>query len=205
MGRIFGIFEIHTPSRENSKIINQVLFELEQKYYSFFEESLSPAVAFEQTLKYINTHFLEIIHNNTYSLVGNLNEYTIREKVHFVIGVLHGKDLHLTSLNTVGALLLHKSNQDYKALPIIENEEPIEGTQLFNTVVSGQVQPGDYIFFCNKDFSNYISKERIIKTVTSLPPHKAADYFKNSLLQLLLLISRYLKKHHIRKHTRLPQ
>ncbi len=184
MGRIFAILEINTPSRENSKIINQVFGELESTYYSFAEEAYTPHEAFEQTLKRVNENFLEIIKNNTTSLVGNLNEHTMREKINLIVGVVHEKDIVLTALNTIGGFLIHKTNQDYKTINILSPEDtlPSENTQLFNNIVSGNIDNDDYLFFCNKDFLNFISKERFTKTITSLPPHKAADYFKNALI-----------------------
>lgn len=184
LGRIFGIIEINTPSKENSKIINQVFAELESTYYSFADEKISPAIAFEKTLQKVNTNFLQIISDNTSSLVGNLNEHTMREKINLVVGVVQEKNVIATGLNTIGAYLLHKTNQNYKLIPIISEEDakPSENTQLFNNIVSGQIEVNDYLFFCNNDFLNFISKERLTKTITSLPPNKAADYFKNSLL-----------------------
>lgn len=184
MGRIFAILEINTPSRENSKIINQVFAELESTYYSFAEEAHTPHEAFEHTLQRVNENFLEIIKNNTTSLVGNLNEHTMREKINLIVGVVHEKDIILTALNTIGAFLIHKTNQDYKTINILSPEDtlPSENSQLFNNIVSGNIDNDDYLFFCNKDFLNFISKERFTKTITSLPPHKAADYFKNALI-----------------------
>lgn len=185
LGRLFGIIEINTPSKENSKIINHIIAGLEEVYYSFDSE-ITPQKAFESTLKKVNDDFVELLTKDNSYMVGTLNEYTIREKINFVIGVLHKNKLILTSLNNVGAFLIHRTNQDYKTYDIIQDEEESsnqEELRLFNNVVTGEVAASDHLLFCNNDFLNFISKERFTKTITSLPPSKAADYFKNSLLQ----------------------
>ncbi len=184
LGKVFGIIEINTPSRENSKIINQVIADIEHTYYSFAESDTTIESAFEETLKHVNTSFVSIVTGSTSTLVGNLNEHTMKEKINLVIGVIKDTSVIFTSLNTVGGFLLHKTNQDYKTISIIENQEDaVNNPALFNAVMTGEVKADDYLLFANNDFLNFISKERFSKTITSLPPHKAADYFKNSLLQ----------------------
>lgn len=193
MGRLFGVIEINTPSRENSAIINEIINFLEESYYSRAEETgTSIESLFEQSLEEANQKFQQILKEKQYYLVGNLNEFTIKEKINLTIGVLKNKKLCLSYLNNIGLYLIHKGKQDYKIIDIrkisVNDESPQDGKddqtqKLFTNIINGELAANDYLFAANSSFLNYISLERIKKIVTSLPVNKAAEYFKNSLLQ----------------------
>lgn len=183
LGSIFGIIEINTPSRENSKIIEQLIGEIENTYYSYASTDSTYETAFEKTLKHINEYAISLISKDPAYASGGLDRTSIKEKLNIAIGVIKDHDLLLTVVNVVGAYLIHHTKQDYKIVEIAKQGSIADSGMLFDNVVSGTVNEGDYLFFCNNDISNFISKERIVKTVTSLSPVKAADYFKHSLLQ----------------------
>jgi len=185
MGRLFGIFEINTPSRENAAIITQIINHLEDAYYSLSDEDASPEKAFEKTLEEGNLKFNQILEEKKFYLVGNLNEETIKEKINFAVGVIKGEDIYLSYLNNIGLYLIHKGKQDFKLINIkkLNKEEAETNAKLFSNFITGLVNPPDYLFLANSSFLDYVSTERIRKTITSLPVHKAAEYFKNSLLQ----------------------
>lgn len=192
MGRLFGILEINTPSRENSQIITQLINLLENSYYSQIEdEDLDIDKAFEKSLEEVNRKFTQLLQDKQIHLVGNLNEYTINEKINLVVGVLKENQLNLSYLNNMGIFLIHKTKQDYKLIDIkksateekTQNEKSNKPPRLFSNTIKGEVNAPDFLFLANNNFLEYITQERIRKTITSLPIHKAAEYFKNSLLQ----------------------
>ncbi|MCX6745505.1 MAG: hypothetical protein NTX00_00635, partial [Candidatus Parcubacteria bacterium] len=191
MGRLFGIFEINTPSRENTSIITQIINDLEEAYYEQADwENFDLETAFVKALEQINQKFAQLIKEKKIYLVGNLTEQTIKEKINLVIGVLKDNQILLVYLNNIGTYLLHKTKQDYKIIDIkkISNEQKNGSAsqsahKLFSNLISGEINPPDYFFIANNDFLNFVSLERIVKTITSLPVNKAAEYFKNSLLQ----------------------
>ncbi|MCX6740523.1 MAG: hypothetical protein NTZ49_04830 [Candidatus Parcubacteria bacterium] len=191
LGRLFGIIEINIPSRENNNIINLLISNLEDIYYSHAEnENLDPILCFEETLKQVNQKFVQMIKDRQIALVGNLNEKTIREKISLSIGLLKDNQLQISYLNNINIFLVHKSKQDYKIIDIkkiANNDESGQGnkenTNLFSNLLSGEVNPPDFLILANGNFLDYISLERIQKIITSLPLHKATEYFKNSLLQ----------------------
>src|SRR4030042_1130742 len=126
MGRLFGIVEINTPSRENASILTQIISDLEEIYYSQTEEEdLELEINFEKSLDQINQRFSQLIRDKKFYLVGNLSEQTIKEKINLAVGVLKDNELHLAYLNNVGVYLIHKSKQDYKIIDIkkIASEE----------------------------------------------------------------------------------
>jgi hypothetical protein len=188
MGRLFGILEVNIPSRENSHIIAELVNALEETYYGEMSESAdSLEVAFESALERVNQKFTQLIQEKRFYLVGNLNENTIKEKINLAIGVLHGNKLCISYSNDIGIYLLHKTKQDYKIIDL-RRVNSAEGSankelKLFSNFLEGEINPPDYLFLCNSNFLNFISLERIQKTLTSLPLHKSAEYFKNSLLQ----------------------
>lgn len=191
LGRLFGILEINTPSRENNQLINHLIANLEDIYYSYAEnENLDPAECFENTLKEVNQKFIQLIRNKEISLVGNLNENTIREKINLAIGVMKDSQIHISYLNNINLFLIHKTKQDYKLIDIKKiaqgenaDAQTKDNTSLFGNLISGEANPPDYLILANANFLEYISLERIQKIITSLPLHKATEYFKNSLLQ----------------------
>ncbi len=190
LGRLFGIVEINTPSRENSQLISQIIGNLEEAYYSQAEnEDLDFTACLENSLKEVNQRFNEMIRNRQITLVGNLNEQTIKEKINLGIGVLKENQLFLSYLNNINIYLIHKTKQDYKIIDIKKvaqegnSAEATQATNLFANIISGELNPPDFLILANGSFLNYITTERVQKIVTSLPIHKAAEYFKNSLLQ----------------------
>jgi len=191
LGRLFGILEINIPSRENNQLINLLISSLEDNYYANAEnENLNIAECFENALKEVNQKFIQIIKDKQIPLVGNLNENTIREKINLAVGVLKDEQVHISYLNNINIHLIHKTKQDYKLIDIkkiAQEEETVksnkENISLFGNLLSGEVKPADYLILANDNFLEYISTERVQKIITSLPLHKATEYFKNSLLQ----------------------
>jgi hypothetical protein len=189
MGKLFGIVEINTPSRENTAIITQLVNHLEETYYSLSEDpKINLEKAFEQSLEETNQKFNQILEEKRFYLVGNLNEQTIKEKVSLAIGVIKNEQVFISYLNNIAVNLIHKTKQDFKLIDIKKlnqsNEDSQDkNTKLFSNFITGEVKSPDYLVLANSSFSDFITRERIQKTVTSLPIHKAAEYFKNSLLQ----------------------
>lgn len=188
MGRLFGILEVNLPSRENSHIIAELINALEETYYGEMSETNETMeIAFANALERVNQKFSQLIQEKRFYLVGNLNENTIKEKINLAIGVLHGNKLCISYSNDMGIYLLHKTKQDYKIIDLRRinnaNETANKEPKLFSNFLEGEINPPDYLFLCNSNFLNFISLERIQKTITSLPLHKSAEYFKNSLLQ----------------------
>ncbi len=191
MGRLFGILEINTPSRENSQIIAQLIGSLEDNYYNQIEnENFDIEKAFENALEETNKEFVKMLQEKKFYLVGNLNEQTIKEKINLAVGLIKNDQLLISYLNNAGAFLIHKTKQDYKLIDIKKiskgennTKKEEESNKLFTNLLQGQLNPPDYLCVANNNFLNYVSLERIQKTITSLPIHKAAEYFKNSLLQ----------------------
>ncbi len=191
LGRLFGIIEINVPSRENNNIINLLISSLEDIYYGYAEnEDIDPNQCFEDTLKLVNHKFIQMIKDRQIALVGNLNENTVKEKMNLAIGILKENQLHISYLNNINIFLVHKAKQDYKIIDIkkvadgeTDSNGAKESSNLFANLISGEINAPDYLIMANGNFLEYISLERIQKILTSLPLHKATEYFKNSLLQ----------------------
>ncbi|MFC1598939.1 hypothetical protein ACFL2U_02965 [Patescibacteria group bacterium] len=188
LGSLFGILEINTPSKENAQIITQLISYLEDYYYDNLENKKADIeTAFESALNEVNQKFIQLVQDKKIHLVGNLNEYTIKEKINLVVGVIKDNKLYLSYLNNIGIFLIHKTKQDYKLIDIKKNSEDDEANEdsdkIFQNLIQGEVNAPDFLVLANSSFLNYVSLERIKKTITSLPIHKAAEYFKNSLLK----------------------
>lgn len=189
MGRLFGIIEINVPSRENPYIITQLIDALEESYYGETDENSEDiAAAFESALERVNQRFNQLIAEKKFYLVGSLNENTIKEKINLAVGVLHHNKLCVSYSNDISLYLVHKTKQDYKTIDLRQTKSSDEiktdnAHKLFSNFMEGELNPPDYLFLSNSSFLNFVTLERIQKTITSLPIHKAAEYFKNSLLQ----------------------
>lgn len=177
----FGIFEIHIPYKASSKLIQDVFSKIEQSFYSAKESGLPIQESLEEALTQGNILFNEIIELEK-SNFGNLSISTILEKTNAIIGLTHEDSLYLSTKNNIGAFLVRKTNQIYKMSSISQGNEDIDNNLLFSSTLEGQIEPGDYLFFANNDLLNFISKERITKTITTLEPQRSADYFKNALI-----------------------
>ncbi|MCC6638976.1 hypothetical protein IT409_00275 [Candidatus Falkowbacteria bacterium] len=179
-GTLFGIIEINTPNKENPKIISLITDFLEHFYYSS-AQSTDVLARFEETLQKTNEYFEQLLETQATLLMGTLTKSTFKQKVNFAVGVIIDKDLHLCANSGITSLLLYRTNQEFKSVSIVEQDED-NSPKLFTSVVSGECAPGNYLFFSNANVNKHITTERIVKTVTSLPVNKAADYLKNSLL-----------------------
>lgn len=190
LGKMFGIIEFNTPSRENGAMISRIISVLEDAYYSDVDEAGTTPESiehiFESALEHVNETFPEIIKQTPGYLVGMLTPETVTEKINACVGVIRGKELYIAPVNTMGALLVHQGKQDYSIVDIVKSGAEGDTSRtgkLFTSVISGTVAPNDYVVLANKSFLDFVSLERIRKIVSSLPPHKAAEYFKNALLQ----------------------
>lgn len=189
LGKLFGIIEFNTPSRENATLIAQLIDTIEHAYYGAYEAGADQDVAqlFEQALAASNDEFIKLLKSSPAYLIGTLNESNITEKINLCVGVLKGTSLILSHLNSMGIFIVHRTKQDFSLIDVAAasdtDADPAPAGRLFSHIISGSLAYDDYLCLTNGSVLDFISRDRLKKTVSGLAPHKAAEYLKNSLLQ----------------------
>ena len=171
-GQLFIITDIHSEDRINQDIINTIQEEVKKHYYQ--SSDLNIETAFENALQKTNEKLHQLIEDGLANWVDNLN---------IVIAVLKNNDLHLTQLGSIQAYLIHGP----KIVDILESSETpaeleINPLKIFSNIVSGQLNEDDYLLICTSSLLDFISLEKLKRTITGSRPQDAAAYIENLLI-----------------------
>lgn len=171
-GQLFIITDIHSQDRINQDIINTIQEEVKKHYYQ--SSDLNIETAFENALQKTNEKLHQLIEDGLANWVNNLN---------IVIAVLKNNDLHLTQLGSIHAYLIHGP----KIVDILEASETpaeleINPLKIFSNIVSGQLNEDDYLLICTSSLLDFISLEKLKRTITGSRPQDAAAYIENLLI-----------------------
>lgn len=190
-GLFFALIDISISPEMNARIVN-IFDEIKQKYFKQFKDLTS-----DETLDVADT-LEQILADTNHKLAGvieaNLKTFDIRD-LNFVVGVLKNKTLILSQLGRTRAFLLHQiseqkkgtdtKNKRYKVMDILEDSEGTpdvsDTLKIFSNIISGSINKNDSLVLCNESFTDYLSLDKIKKTVTTLPTKSAAELFKNTL------------------------
>ncbi len=197
MGKIFGIVEIESEEKENSKIINMIAEEMQNYYYGSeisgeemerlqkknaaqlpLEGIENIESIFETALQNINQKLTDMIKNEQIKM--------LPENLNVIIGVIKNKSLYFTHLGDVNAFLLHKKkNGDYTMVNILENTErdkdQLNLIKIFSNIISGNISSDDILLFTTPSLLDYFSLDRLKTTLTSLTLPSAIHHLKTCL------------------------
>jgi len=193
LGNIFGIIEIDYQGKDNNKIIETIIKEMQNAYYGEFDLNQSPnnknanqlyldgieniETIFEQSLQKINKQLTYLIKEESLNF--------IPEKINAIVGVIKNKHLYFTNIGNMNAFLIHKKkNEDYTMVNILENAQSEDGLNLiriFSNITSGRISPEDSLLFCNPTLLDYFSLEKLKTAFTTLTISSALQQLKNLL------------------------
>jgi hypothetical protein len=197
LGKIFGIVEIETdsPDKRKYQIIDDIINNLENSFY--YHEALGdnpadldaneidPEVILEDTLKKTNEKIINMVQGGAI--------YLPTEKLHFIFGVIKDENLFFTNFGQMQAFLIFGSkNNDLKIIDIIgkrdDSSRPAEPSRgpikFFSNIISGKLNSGNSILFTTDSLLDFLSSDRLKKTISMESARSAADDFRQILLKV---------------------
>lgn len=197
LGNIFGIIEIDYQDKDNNKIIETIIKEMQNAYYGTFGQNQLLNNANENTtqlyldgIENIETIFeksLQKINKQLTYLIKEEGLNLVPEKINAIIGVIKDKHLYFTNIGNMNAFLIHKKkNEDYTMVNILENaqsEERLNLIRIFANITSGRINPEDSLLFCNPILLDYFSLEKLKSAFTTLTIPSALQQLKNLLTE----------------------
>lgn len=181
LGRIFGIIEIDNGEKEINKIMS-VIRSIEDDYYEIDGQTPNDID--------IESYLENKLHNLNNKLIKTFEEIHFSanlHKINSIISVLHKNNLFFVHTGNIIPFLIHKSkNNIYQLINILESvgQEPserINPLKFYSNIVSGVVDFSDSLFFCNVNFPEFISLEKIKKTISTLSQNGTIEEF-NAIL-----------------------
>lgn len=164
LGKLFGLIHIDSTKDEAYEIAITIRRETERRYYQGFnlKNDISIEKKFEEALAQLNETIAEVIEENRINLK--------LEQVHFILGVVHKRELHFTQFGNAKAYLVHKiKGKDYRPVNILESTEGTSPqtslAKLFSNIISGEIGPNDALLFATETVTDYLSLDKLVATV----------------------------------------
>lgn len=184
-GKLFILTELEGKNNEIIKFSEFLKDTLEDIYYNDEKivireklDNLRVENIFETVLSKLNEKIYNFIQEE--DLVDKISKFNI------VIGVSYNDEIHFAQVGNNKAFVLYKKNDVYDFLPIGEesSSEKIKYSEMFDSLVSGQIPPGSFFILTNEALAEYITTETLKEVITILPPISAAEQIKNNLEQI---------------------
>ncbi len=151
-GQVFVNLEVQNNQADAAEI-GQLIFETMQN--KFFEDvDADPYERFEFALKEINDVLKDFSSQKFSGYIGNLN---------VVVAAIVGDVLFLTQTGDAEAYLIRK-----KYVSVVSEGLSDEGQEgeVFSSIASGKIEPGDFVLFSSTRLLRYVSKTDLAKCVS---------------------------------------
>lgn len=170
LGNLYLVAELQ-DGKDSSHLINLLSSLIKREYYS--SPHRGPLASLEASLKKANLTLSEFADQGNLGWIG---------KLHFLCAVLNKeKDLYLTQTGQTRALLCREgtlADITKKTVPPPQKAHP---AKTFQSVVSGQVEPTDKLFFLTPGFFNFIDESGFEQILTSPRIEGIAEQIKKVL------------------------
>lgn len=168
-GYFFAIAEINNGPLEQIEHLQQMIDDMESGYYETDDQPGKNA--FELTLEFLNRrghHILEFKNAVTNCLVG----------------VLRGKDLYFAQHGHPHAVLFYQGQDGLEQMEVTGGENDPTATQLFPSVMQGQLNTGDYFYAATPHVIDYFTFDRIAKILLTRNTRQSATHIQKVLSDL---------------------
>ncbi|MDP2685538.1 MAG: hypothetical protein Q8P20_11010 [bacterium] len=175
LGKLVLLAEITSNDRINLDIINTIQEEIKTSYYN--TDDLQIEAALEKALEQANQRIAD--------MVGDYDTNWL-DKLNIVVAVLKDNNLHFAHIGRLYVFLTRNN----KITNIIESTEsadafaePINPLKAFSNIISGDLESDDRLFFCTASLLDYLSQEKIKKTIQDNQPNRAIELMEGLLAE----------------------
>jgi len=178
--KIFLLIEIESPpSRKITSFINSLSQEI--RNFRPGDPDKAAEYIFEKLVQKVNYRYLDLIGNKSSFGDGE----TPVPKINALLALEEEKNIYLAQRGNVFPFLIYQVKpQNYKIINIAESASGKEGRgniNLFTNIISGKMNPEDYLAFSTESMLDYFSLEKICKTISGSSPEEAANSFETLL------------------------
>ena len=176
LGKLYIVAEIASKEKINIELINTIQETINVSYYA--TEDLNIETAFEKALEQVNQRIAD--------MVGDYDTNWL-DKLNTIVALVKGNTVHFSTIGQIHAFLI----RGQKINDIIDStsqndslkQEKINPLKAFSNVISGTLSSGDAMIFCTTSLLDYISQEKLKKTITDYNAEQAAHSLENILLE----------------------
>lgn len=192
-GKVFIIADLDMNKNEAKDFMSQVINYLNEFYYQdekiFLRdkiEGLELDNIFEASLTKLNKALNEYLQQKKFKI--KFNNFNL------TLGLIFEDKLIFSNIGKNKAYLIFKKDNSYELINVEtsasdtksenQNNNKNLNHQFFSSVISGEIPPGSYFFFCNEALPEYISSKQLALIISKLPPVVAAQQLKNALTNI---------------------
>jgi hypothetical protein len=147
-------------------MIDQIIEALAHHFISSAQED--PEILLEEVLQELNQLLPDLSDNKIKNWLQTLD---------IVVGVIHQNNIYIASIGNIGALLIHNN----QITQILEQNTDFNPTKIFTDIVSGELDTGDALIISTNALFDYISQEKIKRTIKKYTPQASITQFKQLL------------------------
>lgn len=182
LGKLFLLLHIESIKDRAYELAITIRREVERRYYQGYnlKQDISVEKKFEEALQRLNQTVSEM-------MAEPHADFTL-EGIHFIIGVVHNRELHFTQFGASKAYLIHKiKGKDYRTINILDSVNEKTGTsmaKLFTNIISGEIDTHDALLFATESLVNYLSLDKLRLTIIHHSASEAAAHLHNLLKEI---------------------
>ncbi|MFA5135425.1 MAG: hypothetical protein WC505_06605 [Patescibacteria group bacterium] len=157
LGRLFILTEISSRDNVNIDIISTIQTELEASYFG--TDDLNVETAFERALERANQKVADLV-----------GDYEINwlDKFNALVAIVKDDVLHFSTVGKVHAFIIRgeKITDILNTAAVDESlQDKINPLKAFSNIISGNLQENDTVAFCTTSLLDYISQEKLKRTL----------------------------------------
>lgn len=176
LGEFFSVLDLKIPPQTAAKVAEIIWQIFEQDYYSEnskdrVRQEIKTNVIFEKTVSKVNKAL------ETLAAEGYLKDPV---KINACLAVIKDAALHLAYTGDIKVFLL----RDQKMIEVTQaetKEKAVKNSKIFQNVISGLVQANDILLMTSPELLNYLSNEKIKRTLFSKNLNEACQELKQIL------------------------
>ena len=163
-GHIFGLVRFLGKSNTARELISEAIHERLARFKDTIEGDVHIARRFEQLLQALNEDIAQIIAEQKSIPLSD---------THIVIGVVHENKVFISGIGNLSALFMHRTAQQryviYELSDQFANKEDQSWDKLFETVLDGELHPGDIFYLATRVSAREITLAELQDILTTLP------------------------------------
>ncbi len=169
LGKIIILVKLAEKIDQGDHLVKRIINEAKYSYYE--SPTDNPETALENALQKVNFLISHIVKEEGKEWLTHLS---------MLIAVTKDAQIHFSKVGFIRAFLVqgHKMN-DIAGSNIFEDE--INPIKAFSNILSGEITKDNIILFCTESVLDYISQDKLRKTVLEYAPRNAIDHIQTLL------------------------